>query len=345
MTTAAATTSETSTSPARARLAIVITCYNYEAFVGRCIASVRAQTSGDYELLVVDDGSTDASWEMIEATGVPAVRIANGGQRAACLHGLALTSAPFVLFLDADDELVPKAVETILGHLDREVAKLQFPLERVDADGRPTGQGPVAALGAFRSRADLQRRVLATAVHATPPTSGNVFRRDVCAILAEATYDRAVDGVILFAAPFMGDVVALPTALGRYRIHGRNDSGLGKALDAATLQRDLDRFIARTRHLGEVVARIDPGARLVEPDQTYYASERRFCLDVLAGRRPSPGRLVRLWSALWRDYLPLRHKLALSLLYFASTVLPPARAARLLAYRFGHRPGNRLTGR
>jgi glycosyltransferase involved in cell wall biosynthesis len=345
MTAAAIAVNEPSLPASQARLAIVVTCYNYEDYVGRCIASIQAQTSPDFELLVVDDGSTDASWQVIQATGVPASRIANGGQRVACLHGLSLTSAPFVLFLDADDELVPAAVETILRHLDHEVAKLQFPLQRVDADGRATGQGPVAALGAFRLRGELRRRILATAVHATPPTSGNVFRRDLCALLEEAVYDRAVDGVILFAAPFLGDVVALPESLGRYRIHGRNDSGLGKALDPATMRRDLDRFAARTRHLADVVARLDPEARLVDPDATFYARERRLCLDVLDGRRPSPARLAGLWQALWRDYLPIRHKVALSLVYLAATVLPPARAGRLLAYRFGLRGGGGVTRR
>ena len=341
MTAAAAAGTRGMQDAASPTLAIIVTCYNYAAFVGRCIASVQAQTSGDYELLVVDDGSTDRSWEVITATGVRAVRTANGGQRAACHHGVGLTSAPYILFLDADDELSPDAVATIVAHLDPQVAKLQFPLERIDGDGRPTGQGPVAALGAFRVREALQRRILATGVHATPPTSGNVFRRDVCALLDEASYDRAVDGVILFAAPFLGDVVGLPQVLGRYRIHGGNDSGLGNRLAAGTMRRDLDRFRDRTAHLAQVIARLLPSARLTAADETFYARERLFCLDILEGRRPSPGRLAGLCAALWRDYLTLRQKSLLSLLYLAAMVLPPARAADLLAYRFGQRPAGR----
>jgi glycosyltransferase involved in cell wall biosynthesis len=318
-------------------LAIVITCYNYAGFVGRCIASVLAQTSGDFELLVVDDGSTDESWSAIAATGVRAIRIPNSGQRAACQHGVGLTSAPYILFLDADDELLPEAVATIIAHLAPGIAKIQFPLERIDAKGGPTGQGPVAALGAFRGAADLRRRVLKTGVHATPPTSGNVFRRDLCGLLAEAGYDRAVDGVILFAAPFVGDVVGLERPLGRYRIHGANDSGLGKALDAVTIARDVQRFRARMDHLASVVARLAPGERLVATEQTFYFRERALCLDVLAGRRPPIAATMALCTTLWRDYQPIRHKLILTLVYLAATALPPSRAADLLARRFGKR--------
>jgi len=318
-------------------IAVVITCYNYARFVGRAIASVQAQTSPEFELVVIDDGSTDGSWDVIAATGVRAVRVPNGGQRAACEHGVALTRAPYILFLDADDELLPDAVATIVAKLEPGIAKVQFPLERIDAEGHPTGQGPVAALGAFRSGPELRRRILDTGVHATPPTSGNVFRRDLCTLIADATYDRAVDGVILFAAPFFGDVVGLERPLGRYRIHGANDSGLGKSLDAATMERDVRRFRDRMEHLARIVAHLAPGQRLVEPERTFFYRERAFCLEVLGSRRPGLPATLALCATLWRDYQPAHRKLALTLIYLAAGALPPGRAAGLLAWRFGKR--------
>jgi len=118
------------------------------------------------------------------------------------LFGLEKTKAPFVLFLDADDELKPGALVKIIDRLDPGVAKLQFPLTRIDTDGNIISAA-LPALDTFRDRHVLARQVLRRGVYRSPPTSGNVFRRDVCKLLREADYDKFVDGVILFAAPFL----------------------------------------------------------------------------------------------------------------------------------------------
>jgi glycosyltransferase involved in cell wall biosynthesis len=120
-------------------LAVVVNCYNYAEYVERAINSVLMQKRGDCEIIVVDDGSTDASWEVIERTGVKAYRIENSGQRRACVFGLDQTTAPFVLFLDADDELAPGALDAIIPHLQPCVAKVQFCLSRVDSDNKLLG--------------------------------------------------------------------------------------------------------------------------------------------------------------------------------------------------------------
>ncbi|MGT2481343.1 glycosyltransferase family 2 protein [Methylobacterium oryzae CBMB20] len=226
------------------KLAVIITCFNYENFVGRAIQSVLDQGSDACEIVVIDDGSTDRSWSMIQQSGVPAFRIPNGGQRAACLYGLAKTRAPFLLFLDADDELLPGALARILPALDTNVAKLQFCLTCIDSGGAVLAD-PYPALDAFRGQDRVVNDILRSGVYRTPPTSGNVFRRDVCELLHQCEYDQAVDGVILLAAPFMGDVVSLAESLGLYRVHGRNDSGLGRVPQAATFERDLQRFQSR----------------------------------------------------------------------------------------------------
>ncbi|PVE21799.1 glycosyl transferase [Microvirga sp. KLBC 81] len=320
------------------KLAIVISCYNYEAFVGRAIQSVVSQGRDDCELVVVDDGSTDNSWDVITRSGVTAFRINNGGQRAACLFGLDRTTAPFVLFLDADDELKPGALDTILEYLDPNVSKLQFSLTRIDADGNVISKAP-PALEAFRDRSNLARQVLRTGVYRTPPTSGNVFRRDLCELLREADYDTAVDGIVLFAAPFMGDVVSLSEELGRYRIHGRNDSGLGRMPDVATLQRDIHRFVARMDHLRQIILRCNDKLQLIPSQEAYYFRERSFCLAVAFGRRPSISNLVWLLYKLTSTQYPPKSKIAMAIFFVLALLLPTDRARALLAYRFkvGHR--------
>ncbi len=318
--------------PANPALAVIVSCYNYASFIDRAIRSVLDQGRDDWELVVVDDGSTDGSWDIISRFDVTAFKINNCGQRAACLFGLDQTRAPFVLFLDADDELKPGALEMIVERLDPEVAKLQFALTLIDADGNRIG--PAASpLETFRDRKNLTRQVLRSGVYRTPPTSGNVFRRDVCELLREAEYDNAVDGVILFAAPLIGDVVSISDELGCYRIHGSNDSGLGSGPEARLLERDIRRFLIRMEHLRLIVERLGLEQQLINPHDAFYCRERQLCLDVISGRRPRLSALPGLLSKLALEPFSAKNKLAMALFFFLSSVLPNGRARMLLAYR------------
>lgn len=313
------------------KIAVVITCWNYEAYVADAIRSVLSQRCDDCELVVIDDGSTDSSWDIIQREGVTAYRIENGGQRAAGLYGLQHTRAPFILFLDADDELAPGSLATILSKLDAGVAKLQFSLTRIDHHGNFMSAG--TTLEAFRDRHMIKDRVLRTGVYASPPTSGNVFRRDVCEYLSEMEYDRAVDGILLFIAPFMGDVVSLSQKLGRYRVHGRNISGLGRPIDPSSLRSELHRFVLRVEHLRTILVQYGCAEHLVKPEQAYFYLERSFYLAIAEGRRPSIRILLSLLWQLWRQYYPAKTKMTITAFCLLAMVLPNRNARRGLAYR------------
>lgn len=318
------------------KLAVIITCFNYENFVGRAIQSVLDQVSDACEIVVIDDGSTDRSWSMIQQSGVPAFRIPNGGQRAACLYGLAKTRAPFLLFLDADDELLPGALARILPALDTNVAKLQFCLTCIDSGGAVLAD-PYPVLDAFRGQDRVVNDILRSGVYRTPPTSGNVFRRDVCELLHQCEYDQAVDGVILLAAPFMGDVVSLAESLGLYRVHGRNDSGLGRVPQAATFERDLQRFQSRLTHLRSLLRNWRPEVSLIEPEQTYYFQFLEFCAATLRGTRYGGCPFLHLIGSVLTEPRPLKWKAA-NALFVTATFLAPVRGAQaLLAFRFSLR--------
>ncbi|MGI6244718.1 MAG: glycosyltransferase family 2 protein [Pseudochelatococcus sp.] len=315
------------------RLAIVINCYNYEKYIAQAIQSVVSQQRDDCELVVVDDGSTDSSWDIISRSGVTAYRIRNSGQVGACLFGADRTRAPFVLFLDADDTLKPGSIAAILDHLDPDVAKLQFSLTRIDADGKVTGAA-LPALEAFRAREDLVAQVLRSGTYISPPTSGNVFRRDLCDILREAEYEDGVDGAILFAAPFMGDVVSLPDELGCYRVHGGGKSGLGSLPDADRLERHATRFVDRMEHLRVILDRMGLGDKLPRPQQMFFFLERHFCASIARGERPPLTGLPELLTALYKQTaMPLKNKCVMSGFYIIASLLPSSRSQALLAYR------------
>jgi glycosyltransferase involved in cell wall biosynthesis len=91
------------------RFSVVIPLYNKKATVARAIRSALQQTLPPVDVLVIDDGSTDGSCEIVEEFGgaVRLVRQANAGPSAARNHGARLCAGDALVFLDADDELAP----------------------------------------------------------------------------------------------------------------------------------------------------------------------------------------------------------------------------------------------
>lgn len=88
-----------------ALVSVIIPVYNGEKFISEAIVSVRAQTYAPLELIVVDDGSTDQTAQVVQALGadIRYVYQPNQGPAAARNHGLALAQGELIAFLDADD--------------------------------------------------------------------------------------------------------------------------------------------------------------------------------------------------------------------------------------------------
>jgi glycosyltransferase involved in cell wall biosynthesis len=95
------------------RVSVVIPCYNQAHFLAEAIESALAQAYRPLEIIVVDDGATDNTAEVASTyAGVRLVRQANQGLAAARNAGLRASRGELVVFLDADDRLLPAAVET-----------------------------------------------------------------------------------------------------------------------------------------------------------------------------------------------------------------------------------------
>lgn len=91
-------------------IAVLIPCYNAGRWLGETLASVRAQTEVDTEVIVVDDGSDDDSVAVAQASGIPSLRIiqqARAGASRARTEATRQSTAPYVQYLDADDVLMP----------------------------------------------------------------------------------------------------------------------------------------------------------------------------------------------------------------------------------------------
>ena len=102
-------------------ISLVMPTYNRRATIGRAIASVRAQTHADWELVIVDDGSTDDTASAVAAFPDARIRLVrepqNLGVTAARNRGLDEARGDFIGMLDSDDEIVPHALATLLGAL------------------------------------------------------------------------------------------------------------------------------------------------------------------------------------------------------------------------------------
>ena len=101
------------------KASIIIPVYNGAAFIGRAVASILKQTERDLELIVVDDGSTDGTRDVVAGVSDPRLTLiaqANAGPSAARNVGLAASTGPWVGFLDADDWWLP---EKLAAHLRR----------------------------------------------------------------------------------------------------------------------------------------------------------------------------------------------------------------------------------
>lgn len=101
-------------------VSVVISCYNHEDYLGEAIESVLAQTYPHFEVIVVDDGSTDRSWEVArEFSRVRCFKQDNQGTPAATRNrGLQESRGEYVVFLDGDDRLLPQALEIGVRHLE-----------------------------------------------------------------------------------------------------------------------------------------------------------------------------------------------------------------------------------
>lgn len=102
----------------RKTFSVIVPLYNKGTMVGRSISSVLAQTYQDFELIIVDDGSTDNSRQIAESylgdIRVKLIAQKNKGVSAARNRGLKEAKGDYIAFLDADDEWLPYYLETVL---------------------------------------------------------------------------------------------------------------------------------------------------------------------------------------------------------------------------------------
>lgn len=104
------------------KVSVVIPLFNKGQYIARALDSVLAQTIQDFEVVIVDDGSTDNAEEIIKRYSDSRIRYIsqqNSGVSIARNAGIKEARADIICFLDADDEYLPKFIETVLSLRDK----------------------------------------------------------------------------------------------------------------------------------------------------------------------------------------------------------------------------------
>ena len=336
--------------------------YNYARYLVAAVESALAQSYDAVRVIVVDDGSTDESRDLLSgyADRVQLTLKENGGQASAFNAGFAACREDIVIFLDADDVLLPHAAGLVVDRFAREPAlvKVQYRLEVIDAAGRATGEvKPLPHL--VMPQGDMRQAELTFSFDLVwLATSGNAFRREAVAQLfpiPEERFRLCADRYLVHLAALLGPVASLDDIGGGYRVHGANSyeppSGVvsvahvRNSIDyAAEVSVELERVADRLglpRAPGPILSVADVANRLIslrlDPAQHPRPGDTRTGLLVAGVRATARRADVRL---------PLRA--LYDIWFFAATVAPERLVTRLAGwflYPSRRRGLNALLGR
>lgn len=203
------------------KISVLINNFNYARFLPACLDSVLAQDYQDVEIIVVDDGSTDNSREILAGYGTQIVAVLkeNAGQASSFNAGFAASSGEILCLLDADDTFLPGKLIAIAQLYENQNADWVF--DKVTND-----EG--ASVPAEISTTVIDKRAAVRAggfPSLSVPTSGLSFHRRIMSdILPMPTADDVVlsDNYLKFAAAYLGKGLVVETPLTFQRIHGAN---------------------------------------------------------------------------------------------------------------------------
>lgn len=127
------------------KFSIIVPVYNSSRFLHDCIASAKAQSVADWELILIDDGSTDQSADILKACAEADARLhvmhqENRGQFFARQNGISAAKGEYLIFLDSDDELMPDCLETLQTAIRKTQADMVLYTGKIICNGADSGR-------------------------------------------------------------------------------------------------------------------------------------------------------------------------------------------------------------
>lgn len=239
-------------------VSIIINNYNYDRFLAEAIDSALNQTYNNIEVIVVDDASTDNSFQVISSYGEkiePVLRSENGKQAAALNDGFAVSKGEIIIFLDADDFLFEEAVENIITVWKKDTVKLHYRLEVVDSLRQPLGYF-YPSIGLPLTEEETFQELIDKGGYISVPMSGNAYSRDTLTKVfpIPEQYKLSADDYLMISIPFYGKVSKIDEPMGAYRIHNSNQWALTEVSDSRFrrfVRHDLQNYALLSQKAGE----------------------------------------------------------------------------------------------
>lgn len=215
---------------------VLVATYNQAPYVAETLDTVAAQTCADWEMVIVNDGSTDDTGAVVaewvrrfrerRPNRVVFLSTPNGGQSAAMERGFSECRGRWIALLDSDDRWLPRKLEATreAAAADPEAGMIVHPLLVIDSGGRRTGD--VRPMRAKLSEGDLREHVRRTGRQVAPATSGVAIRADVFAALLPMStrpFRDAADAHLTLGASLLAPVRAIPEPLAEYRMHAEGN--------------------------------------------------------------------------------------------------------------------------
>ncbi len=310
--------------PAGTLVSVVIPAFNGERFIGPTIESALAQTYSSVEIIVVDDGSTDATQEAVRRFGdrVRYLRQSNQGGAAARNQGISAARGDWVAFLDQDDLWLPEKLErqaaVFLAEPSTVVCFTRW--SHIDDQGNPMMHGSTAERDGLLDSVSRQARPLAGGAVLLPEQpftvalvkrclvnscSGVVARKSVLAEVGgfDAGLRGPDDWDLWMRLAVRHPFAYIPEALYQYRHHARQHTQRGGTQMLSGLLTVMERWLRSPEICGRAgrrtilasMARLHDNCATVRVSQGEMREARAHYIAALRAR-PKPATLA-LWSA------------------------------------------------
>ncbi|MDU2507626.1 MAG: glycosyltransferase [Collinsella sp.] len=282
---------------------IIVPVYNTIVYLSDCVSSILSQDFQSFELILVDDGSTDGSADMCDELAAQDRRVLcvhklNGGVSSARNAGIEVAQGQYVWFCDSDDQICSGALRKLAQALSQSSDKplmVAFPVEQIDGDGNRLGLIPAPKSSVSSNEGPLQCGDLLFPY-------AHVFQRS---LIGDERFDTTL--ALLEDRDFLykmfwkaaGSVAVIDEPLYRYLIT-REDS----AVNSASVAKYVDATAVQDRILRNEISLGHPS-----PAFELFASHSIGVLSMVArlGSRPGDYELLRNRLLVYRNYLSFLH--------------------------------------
>jgi glycosyltransferase involved in cell wall biosynthesis len=274
-------------------VSVVMPVHNAERYVGRAIQSILDQTYSDFELIIIDDGSTDGSLVVLRqyATQDPRIRLSSRAWRGIAptrQELLALCTGRFCAMMDADDESEPQRLEQQVAYLAQhpDCVCVTCRILLTDSDG-----SPIRTVNLETSHEEIDAANLSGCIFG----GAYMVRRDVLLEIGGIRdFPLGYDLDMFLRLAEHGRLACVPAVLYRYRQHLSNSTLRWQEVNAAATRAVQEALLRRGVPADERPSRLLPGAPL-----SSLAQRRKWAWWALAAGHKTTAR-KHAFAALWR---------------------------------------------